>query len=59
MTADKARIKKESKAKAGNPWEKAIGNVEPKEGGYKGMKDVTRMFKVMMSRQEDLKKKGK
>ena len=46
-----------AKGESANPWEKVLANVEVKEGGYKGTKEVNRMKEVMMGRKGDFKKK--
>ena len=50
----KALIKEASK----NPWERVMANIDMKEGGYKGTKDILRMKQVMASRKEALQKRS-
>ena len=50
----KTLVKEASK----NPWERVMANVDMKEGGYKGTKDIMRMKQVMASRKEDLQKRS-
>jgi len=47
---------KKGKESTKNPWEKVLTNVDAKEGGYKGIKDVSRMKAVMTGRKEDVQK---
>jgi hypothetical protein len=36
-----------------NPWEKVVENIDLKESGYKGTKDVSRMRQVILGRKGD------
>ena len=48
------KAKRES-PKGKSPWEKVLSNVELKESGTAGAKDLSRMRQVMLSRKSDFK----
>jgi hypothetical protein len=49
----RAEAKKQKEESEVGSWEEVLKNVEMKEGGYAGAKDISRMKQVMLSRAKD------
>jgi len=44
--------------KVNNPWIRVVSNCDMNSSSYVGGKDVTRMRQAMLSRRDDITKKG-